>query len=95
MPLIVTLDLTPDLEAELRSSVTQGDTARVRQLLTDALTPTVEALLQAPLSPAENEPDWEYLVEQLLATVANAAPQGLPPLSEYATSRAGIYEERP
>lgn len=95
MTLTVTLNLAPDVEAELRDSIAHKDAERVRQMLTDALTPTIEALLHDPASISYDDEEWEVLVEQLLDTVAAAAPAGLPVLSEYATTRAGMYEEHP
>lgn len=94
MTLTVTLSLAPDVEAELRDSIAHKDTERIRQMLTDALTPTIEALLHEPATLSDDE-EWEGLVEQLLDTVATADPASLPVLSEYATTRAGIYEEHP
>jgi len=94
MTLTVTLTLPPDVEAELRHSIAHKDTERIRQMLTDALTPTIEALLNES-TPLSNDAAWEELVDQLLDTVAAAAPTGLPVLSEYATTRAGVYEEHP
>ena len=93
MTLTVTLTLGPDVEAELRDSIAHKDTERIRQMLTAALTPTIEALLNESDPPSSDDAEWERLVGQLLDTVAAAAPAGLPVLSEYATTRAGIYEE--
>jgi antitoxin ParD1/3/4 len=95
MTLTVTLDLPPDVEAELRMSIAHGDTERVRQVLTDALIPTVEALLQDATAPLGDHHAWDSLADQLIATFATAVPANLPVLSDYATSRAGMYEEHP
>ncbi len=95
MTLTVTLNLPPDVEAELRKSIAHRDTERVRQMLTDALIPTVEALLQEVPAPSYDMNEWDVLVDQLAATVAPATVNNLPILSDYTTSRAGIYEEHP
>jgi antitoxin ParD1/3/4 len=94
MTLTVTLDLPPEVEAELRKSIADHDTERVRQMLADVLTPTVEALLQDASMPADHS-EWDVIADQLVDTVAVATPTSLPILSEYALSRAGIYEEYP
>lgn len=91
MTLTVTLDLPPDVEAELRTSIVQRHAARVRQMLADALMPTVEALLQD--TPVYEPSEWDALADQLVDTVTTATPTGLPVLSADATSRAGVYEE--
>lgn len=93
MTLTVTLNLSPEAEAELRESIAHHDTERIRQMLTDALTPTVEALLREPNASTHDREDWDELAEQLIETFSAATPANLPVLSDYATSRAGIYEE--
>lgn len=94
MTLTVTLDLSPEVEAELRDSIAHQDAERVRQLLTSALTPTIEALLQQPhVSMPHDDEEWDMLAAQLIDLFARTLPADVPVLSEYATSRAGIYEE--
>jgi antitoxin ParD1/3/4 len=95
MTLTVTLDLSPEVEAELRDSIAHHDTERIRQLLTNALTPTVEALLQQPRGSVPDDTEWDMLADQLVDLVARTLPADAPVLSEYAASRAGIYEEHP
>ncbi|HEY0603438.1 MAG TPA: hypothetical protein VGD58_11025 [Herpetosiphonaceae bacterium] len=95
MTLTVTLDLPPDVEAELRKSIARQDTERIRQVLLDALAPTIETLLQEFEAPVADDTEWEALADQLIDSVATAAPDDLPVLSDYATSRVGIYEEHP
>lgn len=95
MTLTVTLNLPPDVEAELWQSIAHHDTERVRQMLTDALTPTVEALLKQGAVPVDDTHEWDVLADQLVETVAIATFKNSPILSDYATSRAGIYEEHP
>lgn len=95
MTLTVTLTLSPEVEAELRKSIARHDTERIRQMLTDAVTPTVEALLREPAESAYDDQEWDVLAEQLIETFHAAVPSDAPILSQYATSRAGIYEEHP
>ncbi len=95
MTLTVTINLPPEVEAELRQSIAHHDTERVRQMLTDALAPTVEALLNEGPTLFSDDHEWDALADQLVDTVTTALPKSLPILSDYATSRAGIYEEHP
>ncbi|MGE0821078.1 MAG: hypothetical protein AB7G75_26185 [Candidatus Binatia bacterium] len=90
----VTFELSPDIEARLRQSIAHGDTETARRLLADALTPTVEALLQempVDLPEAEFEAVADQLADELMASLE----PNTPPLSDYAVSRAGIYGDHP
>lgn len=93
MTLTVTLNLSPEVEAELRDSIAHQDTERVREVLTNVLTPTIEALLQQPRVPIQHDAQWDTLADQLIDMFTTALPADVPVLSSYATSRAGIYEE--
>ncbi len=95
MTLTVTIDLSPETEAELRKSIAHRDTERIRQVLAEALTPTVEALLQPAAAPPQSDEAWDTLADELINMFTSAAPADAPILSDYAVSRAGIYEEHP
>ncbi|MCZ7571624.1 MAG: hypothetical protein M5U01_24000 [Ardenticatenaceae bacterium] len=94
MTLTVTLDLTPEMEAELRRSLYRHDTAQVRQLLAEALIPTVKELMQQVPAPVADE-EWDTVAAQLINEVAANLPPESQPLSDAAVSRAGIYEDHP
>lgn len=94
MTLTVTLDLTPEMEAELRRSLYRYDTEQVRQLLAEALIPTVEELMQQVPRPVADE-EWDTVADQLINEVAATLPPESQPLSDAAVSRAGIYEDHP
>lgn len=90
----ITLELSPDIEVRLRESVAHGDVEAVRRLLVEAFTPTVEALLQetsAELADTEFEAVADQLADELTASLGPHVPS----LSDYAVSRAGIYEDHP
>lgn len=95
MTLTVRLALSPDLEARLRAGIAERDRERVRQVLVDALGPTVEALLQQPTASVRNDEEWETIADQLADAVAASIAPNTPALSEYAVSRAGIDEDHP
>jgi antitoxin ParD1/3/4 len=93
MTLTITLDLSPEEEEALRRSIRRRDIENIRQLLVDALEPAIEDLLQdsAPVSMKE----WDVLADELIEYVAAHRPDDAPPLSDYAISREGIYEDHP
>jgi antitoxin ParD1/3/4 len=90
----ITLELSPDIEVQLRESVAHGDADAVRRLLVEVLTPTVEALLQE--TPAElTNAEFEAMADQLTDELTTSLGPHVPSLSDYAISRAGIYEDHP
>ncbi len=90
----ITLELPPDVAAKLRESIARHDTEAMRQLLADAFAPTVEALLKQ-VSKQLNEDEFEGFADQLADELAACIETDVPVLSDYAISRAGIYEEHP
>jgi antitoxin ParD1/3/4 len=95
MPLTITLELSPSLEAEIRQSLKERNAEHARYLLADALLPTVEDLLEQVSEPMIASDEWEALADQLGEELATSLPADAPPLSDYAVSRAGIYEDHP
>ena len=88
----ITLELSPDVEAQLRESATRHDAEAVRRLLMEAVAPTVEALLRE--APDElTDAEFETLAAQLADEVIACLGPSVPSLSDYAVSRAGIYED--
>ena len=90
----IVLELPPDIEGRLRESVTHGDTEAVRRLLTEALIPTVEALLQEG-PPELTEAEFEAVADQLIDELTADRGPNAPALSDDAISREGIYEDHP
>ena len=90
----ITVELSPDLEEQLRESVAHRNAEAVRQLLVAALAPTVEALLQEPARELV-EAEFEALADQLAEELAASLGPNVPSLSDDAVSRAGIYEDHP
>ena len=90
----ITLELSPDIEVQLRESVAHGDADAIRRLLMELLMPTVAALLQE--TPAEvTAPEFEAVADQLADELTASLGPNVPSLSDYAVSRAGIYEDHP
>jgi antitoxin ParD1/3/4 len=90
----ITLELSPDIEVQLRESVAHGNADAVRRLLVELLTPTVEALLQE--KPVEiTDTEFEAVADQLADELTVSLGSNVLSLSDYAVSRAGIYEDHP
>ena len=88
----ITVELSPDIEVRLRESAAHGDADAVRRLLVEVLTPTVEALLQE--TPVElTDAEFEAVADQLADELTASLGPNVPSLSDYAVSRAGIYED--
>jgi predicted transcriptional regulator len=92
----ITLQLTPELEQKLQESIARQDASSVRQLLADALAPTVEALLSKTSgnNKLEDEDKLEADLDRFLDEVEHRNGSILT-LSDYALSRESIYEEHP
>jgi antitoxin ParD1/3/4 len=90
----ITLELPPEVQATLQTKIARRDAESVRQILANALAPTVEALLRQPdnqMSDDEFEAVADMLADEWVARVKSNTPH----LSEYAVSRVGIYEDHP
>lgn len=88
----VTLELSPEQEAKLRSSIARRDSEETKRVLVAAFAPTVEALLnQAGDRAIENEDDFETGSDRLADEFATDFTFPPPVLSDYSLSRAGIY----
>jgi antitoxin ParD1/3/4 len=94
MPLTITLELSCEVEAKLRAKIASHDAEGVRQLLANAFAPTVEVLLQRT-SDQLNDEEFEAAVDQLTDELVAYVGSNVPVLSDYAVSRAGIYEDHP
>lgn len=94
MTVTITLELSPEMEAKLRAEIARHNAERVRQLLADVLTPTVEVLLRQTLEELSDE-DFEELADQLADELDACMEPNGSVLSDYAVNRAGIYEDHP
>ncbi len=101
MTLPVTLTLSPEAEAKLRESLARKDGESARQVLAEAVAPTVENLLSHPVveerepkSPdGLNDEEFEALADQLVDEMDRLIPPGTPPLSDYALSQESFYTD--
>ncbi len=86
----LTLELSPEVESQLRQVIARRDTAAARRLLANALAPIVEALLRQPAAPPSGAE-----LRAMLDRLVSEAGKDVPVLSEKAISRASIYREIP
>lgn len=80
----ITLDLPPEEEQTLRQQAEMTG-----QEVTEYLREIVRGKIQ-PASVRPSHEEWKQLVQKLVKTVG----PDVPPLSDYALSREGMYERR-
>ncbi len=87
------IEIPADVERRIREHAADGSVDAIRRLLMDALGPTIDALVRAnaPLKPSDDE--FERLADQLADEFAQCVGPDCPPLSDFATSREGLYED--
>lgn len=90
----ILLALPPELEARLQERIAHQDARGLRALLNEAIDPIVEALLHTAPPPLDT-PTFQQRADALLRTMAEQLDPTVPPLSDYAVSREGIYEDHP
>ena len=87
----ITVYIPPNIEKQLNENISNGDKDAVRRMLVDAIEPTVDVLMNEnpPLSVEEFEAKLDQLAEKFMEYVG----PDVPPLSDYALSREGIYAD--
>ncbi len=86
----ITFQIPPDIEKQLRENVSRGDTDAVRSLLVEALESTLQALMKE--KPQLSIEEMEMRLDRLADKFMEFVGPDVPPLSDYAVSREGIYE---
>lgn len=92
--MIITLELSPEVEVQLRMGIATHDAEGIRQLLVQAFSPTIEKLLQQDTDQLDHQA-FESIADQLADELIGGIESNTPLLSDYAISRAGIYEDHP
>ena len=87
----ITVQIPPDIERQIRKSVSLGEIDAVRHLLLEVLEVEVETLMSN--NPQLSDDDFEALADQLADEFMVSVGPDCPPLSDYAVSREGLYEE--
>ncbi len=87
----ITVYIPPEIEKRLNANISNGDKDAVRHLLVDAVEPKVEELLnnKAQYSVEELQSMLDQLIEEFMTCVG----PDVPPLSDFALSREGIYAD--
>ncbi len=89
----ITLEIPHDIEMQIRENAARGNADAVRHLLIEALGPTVEALIRSHISSQLSNEEFETLADQLADEFIEYVGPDCPPLSDYAVSREGLYED--
>jgi antitoxin ParD1/3/4 len=90
----ITLQIPRDIEMKINEKVSRGDTNAIRLLLLDALIPTIVEAWKNKSTPLKLSYDeFEALADQLEDEFMAFVGPNCPPLSDYAVSREGIYED--
>jgi hypothetical protein len=89
---MVTLLLSPEKESELRTSVALDDRQRAKEILVEAIGPTLDALLEER---KKTPKDFDAIVAEL-DRIMDKAFEGRerPQLPDEALTRAGIYHDQ-
>ncbi len=81
---------------ERLTALPEQDQDAVATFILNHVTPEeAQATVSQELQDHTAEADYEALTEQLADVVATSLASNVPPLSDYAVSRAGIYEDHP
>ena len=91
--MIITIELPQDIETRIRENAASGNADAVRRLLIEAVNPTVDALIRSHSSTKLSDDEFEALADQLADEFMGYVSPDCPPLSNYAASREGLYED--
>jgi antitoxin ParD1/3/4 len=89
----ITIEIPHDIEMQIRENAARGNADAVRHLLIEALGPTVEALIRRYTASKLSDKEFEALADQLADEFMKYVGPDCPPLSDYAVSREGLYED--
>ena len=89
----ITIEIPHDIEIQIRENAARGNADAVRRLLIEALGPTIEALIRHHTSSPLSDEAFEVLADQLADEFMAYVGPECPPLSDYAVSREGLYED--
>ena len=87
----ITVYIPPEIEKQLHENISVGNKDAVHHLLVDALEPKVEELMNNKAQYSVEE--LQSMLDQLIAEFMTCVGPDVPPLSDYALSREGIYAD--
>ena len=89
----ITLEIPHDIAMQIREHAARGNADAIRRLLIEALGPIVEALIRRQTPSPLSDDAFEMLADQLADEFMAYVGPECPPLSDYAVSREGLYED--
>ena len=90
----ITVEIPDDVEKKIQENVVRGDIKAARHLLLEAVFPKVEAsIMDNDTSKSVSNKEFEALLDKLADLSEKYIDPDCPPLSDYAVSREGLYED--
>jgi hypothetical protein len=89
----ITISLSPEQELQLREGLQRRDRKQVREILREAIDPTVDTLLETDRRLSTSE--FERLANELVNRVKTATGGQTPILHDEDINRSGIYGDHP
>ena len=89
----ITVYIPANIEKLLNENISLGNKEAVRHLLVDAIEPTVDELMNN--RPQYSVEELMTMLDQLIEEFTACVGPDVPPLSDYAISREGIYADHP
>lgn len=93
--MVITIQVNPEIESQLRARAARGDFEGARQLLLDAISPTIEAILREPPPEQLSVEEFDRLTDELQDDVSEYFGGNVPDLPDEAITREGIYGDHP
>jgi len=93
--MVITVQLSPEVEEQLRAAVARGDLAAFGRLLVDTVGPEVRSQLQEPESPQLSVEEMDRLFDEIDAEMDAHFGGNVPVLPDEAITREGIYGDHP
>ncbi len=87
------IEIPSDMENQIRESIAQGDANSVHILLAEAIAPKVKEMMKCGQSSQLSNEKFEALSDQLADELLFYADSNRSALTDYAASRAGLYED--
>ena len=88
----LTIEIPSEVASQILSNASRGDRKAVQKLLIDAITPAVESIMEQAEKDLSFD-EFEKLSEKLINEFITSSGPDHQPLSDYAVSREGIYED--
>jgi len=91
----MTVYIPEKIEMQMREHALHHHMDAVRNLLWEAVKPTIEMFIKSPMPSKLSDNEFENLADQLADEFTTYINPNSVPLSDYAVSREGIYADHP